>query len=157
MAPRKRKNPRYQRQEIENERDRAEQARQAEEAEARSQQVFLHRLDKMSEAAQQERWAKVDPAMRLRIVKPFPEILLEAKVDVLGYGECVIEESDDGRSQIMPGHPGCVKTQEDAEKLIDVLSKDCPEISFRIELDDEYLVADVIWKSLDEFLEDAND
>ena len=157
MAPRKRKNPRYQRQEIENERDRAEQARQAAEAEARSQQVFLHRLDKMSEAARRERWANVDPAMRLRIVKPFPKILLEAKVDVLGYGECVIEEPDDGRSQIMPGHPGCVKSQEDAEKLIAVLSRDFPEISFRIELDDEYLVGDVVWKSLDEFLKDANE
>jgi hypothetical protein len=156
MAPRKRKNPRYKRQEIENERDQAEEALQAAEAEARSQQVFLHRLDKMSEAARQERWANVNPEMRLRIVKPFPEILIEAKVDLLGYGECVIEEPDDGRSHIMPGHPGCVKSQEDAEKLMDVLSQDFPEIRFRIELDDEYLVGNVIWKSIDEFLGDAN-
>ena len=157
MVPRKRKNPRYKRQEIENERDQAEEARQAAAAEARSQQVFLHRLDEMSQAARRERWANVDPAMRLRIVKPFPEILLEAKVEVLGYGECVIEEPDDGRSHIMPGHAGCVKSQADAEKLIDVLSRDFPEISFRIELDDEYLVGNVIWKSIDEFLQDANE
>ena len=142
MAKGNRKIPKYIQRAIEEEEICRDKVRAAAKAEARSKKIYWKKLD---DESRRSKWANVDPSSRLRIVRPFPMVLLEAKMDLLGYAECVIEEWDNDRLKYyMPDDLGYVRSQADAETLVRFLNEHFPETVFHTELDDEYVVRQMV-------------
>jgi len=164
----RRRVPRQAREALPRELEAVEAAKVAEEAEARIRARWMQRGEAICAAAEQERrdarqkyWATVDPATRLRRVRPFDlsphhgitrEVLgwfEEVKLATLGYLECTILTWDEGRCQLSEGRLGCVASQEDAERLLSSLAAEFPHVPFRIELEEE-LLENVDWRSAED-------
>lgn len=167
MPKRRRRRPRYAQ-------EAAEAGKSAEEAAARSRDVWIERCQATLAAAERERqaatqkyWATVDPATRLRRVRPFEvsphhgitkEVIrrfAEIKLATLGYVDCTILTPDDGRCHLSEGPLGAVASQADAERLVAALGAEFPHIPFRIELEEE-LLEYVDWRRIDIVAHDAS-
>jgi hypothetical protein len=163
---------RYERDEATRKRDAAEAAKLQEEAAARSFKVWRQRAEATCAAAERERraasekyWASVDPAQRLRRVRPFdlsPEHgitkdvlrrMEEIKLATLGYLESTIVFPDESRRHLSEGPLGAVASQEDAERLVAALTAAFPHIPFSFELMEE-LLENVKWRGIDDVASD---
>jgi hypothetical protein len=173
MAKGRRREPRYARENLAQARELAEAAKIAEDAAALSRAIWNGRLESLCDTWQQKRrgaeqayWATVDPASRLRRIRPFgpsPEHgitredvhrLEEVKLATLGYLECTILKPDEDRYHLSVGHLGSVASQGDGERLVAALAVEFAHVPFRITLE-EVLLENVLWRSINDVLNDA--